>query len=364
MVHRVLAMLLVFACACQGSYEVRVFGEAFVEEGIPASAVRDGWEIRFTEFVVSIGEVSLEGDERVELAGYYVFDLTRPSDGEGHLLAAIDDIQTGNYAAVRYRFEQPGEVVGGNATAEQLERLKAKGTALHVVGEATRGGERVGFDWDFSISFGHSCKIAERVRASDGGSTQLTIHADHLLLDDLGPNGEIAFDLIAASDVDSDGVVLPSELAQTSILPLERYQTAGVDIDDLWTYVGNLALTLGHVDGEGGCDPVYVPARYAGRKSPGGMEDRGATLYAAQCASCHGEHGGGDGPMAEGMDPRPSNLTALPHVTLRDDYLYFRIAEGGGFFPYASAMPGVGASLPEADVWALVDAVYMFSHGH
>jgi mono/diheme cytochrome c family protein len=190
----------------------------------------------------------------------------------------------------------------------------------------------------------------------------MTIHADHLLLDDLGPDGRISFDLIAASDVDGDGVVLPAELAQTSILPLARYQTAGLDIEDLWTFIGNLALTLGHVDGEGGCDPVYTPARYAGTRSPG--SDQGPALYASHCASCHGEHGGGDGPLAEGMKPRPSNLTTLPHAALQDDYLYFRIAEGGAFFPYASTMPGMIDVLSEADIWALVDEVYMLRDGH
>lgn len=364
MVRRKLVLAVALTSACEGSYELRAFGEAFVEEGIPASEVRDGWAIRFDEFVVSIDEVSLEGDERVDIAGTFVFDLTRPSEGGGHLLAAVNDVRTGDYSAVRYRFERPGMVTGGNATDAQIEHLRSKGVALHVVGEATRGGERVTFDWDFPISFGHYCKIDERVRTSSAGTTQLTIHADHLLLDDLGPHGEIAFDLIAEADADADGAVTVAELAGLSILTQARYQTAGLPIEDLWTYIGNLALTLGHVDGEGGCDPVYVPGRYAGLKSPGSTPGRGAELYAAQCASCHGEHGDGDGPLAEGMKPRPSNLTALPHATLTDDYLYFRIAEGGGFFPYASAMPGVGETMSEADVWALVDEVYAIRHGH
>lgn len=362
--RRSLALLSVLACACQGPYELRVFGEAFVEEGIPAASVQDGWDIRFTEFVVAIDEVSLTGDERVELPGAYVFDLTRPSNGEGHLLADLAEVDADTYSVVRYRFEQPGDVVGGNATDEQIDHLKTRGTALHVVGIATRGDGRIDFDWDIPISFGHHCKIDQRVRASSGGSTELTIHADHLLLDDLGPDGQISFDLIAASDIDGDGTVLPAELAQTSILPLARYQTAGLDIEDLWTYVGNLALTLGHVDGEGGCDPVYTPARYAGTTSPGSAPGQGAALYATHCASCHGEHGGGDGPLADGMKPRPSNLTALPHATLQDDYLYFRIADGGAFFPYASTMPGMSEVLSEADIWALVDEVYALRHGH
>lgn len=361
--RRTLALSILIA-GCQGPYELRVFGEAFVEQGIPATGVQDGWDIKFTEFVVAISEVSLEGDEQVEIPGSYVFDLARPSGGEGHLLADIPEVETGTYSVVRYRFERPAEVVGGNATDVQIEHLAAKGTALHVVGQATRGDERVGFDWDIPISFGHHCKIDQRVRGNSGGRTEMTIHADHLLLDDLGPDGRISFDLIAASDVDGDGLVVPAELAQTSILPLARYQTAGLDIEDLWTFIGNLALTLGHIDGEGGCDAVYTPARYAGTRTPGSAPDQGAALYATHCASCHGEHGGGDGPLAEGMKPRPSNLTALPHAALQDDYLYFRIAEGGAFFPYASTMPGMIDVLSEADIWALVDVVYSLRAGH
>lgn len=360
--RRTLALSILLT-GCQGPYELRVFGEAYVEQGIPATAVRDGWDIKFTEFVVAISEVSLEGDELVELSGSYVFDLARPSGGEGHLLADIPEVATGTYSAVRYRFEPPMEVAGGNATDAQIEHLTTKGTALHVVGQATRGDERVGFDWDIPISYAHRCKIDERVRTNGGGRTEMTIHADHLLLDDLGPDGRISFDLIAASDVDGDGVVLPAELAQTSILPLARYQTAGLDIEDLWTFIGNLALTLGHVDGEGGCDPMYTPARYAGTTSPGSTPGQGAALYAKHCASCHGEHGGGDGPLAEGMKPQPSNLTTLPHSTLQDDYLYFRIAEGGAFFPYASKMPGMTKLLSESEIWALVDEVFLLRHG-
>lgn len=365
-------MILKFFClpltaslvlGCEGNYELRVFGEAFVEQGIPADMVRDRWKIEFTEFVVSIGDVAVVGDERVGVEGSFVFDLTQPSEGIGHLLADME-APTGNYSVLRYRIDAPGEVVGGNASQKQIDHLVTKKTALHVVGRASRDTKTIAFDWDFPISFGHYCKLDERVGASHGGSTQLTIHADHLLLDDLGPHGEISFDLIAASDADSDGRVTLEEMAKTSILPQERYQTAGLPIEDLWRYVGNLALTLGHVDGEGGCDPIYVPDRYGGLENPGIASGRGAELFAAHCASCHGADGAGDGPAAAGMNPRPTDLTTLAHEVVRDDYLYFRIAEGGAFFPYASAMPGLGDDLDEADIWALVNEVYAIRHGH
>ena len=36
---------------------------------------------------------------------------------------------------------------------------------------------------------------------------------------------------------------------------------------------------------------------------------RGAALYAAQCASCHGVAGGGDGPLAASLEPKPIAFT-------------------------------------------------------
>ena len=237
----------------------------------------------------------------------------------------------------------------------QIEHLTAKGTALHVVGQATRGDERVGFDWDIPVSFGHRCKIDQRVRTNSGGRTEMTIHADHLLLDDLGPDGQISFDLIAASDVDSDGLVIPAELAQTSILPLARYQTAGMDIKDLWTYIGNLALTLGHVDGEGGCDPVFTPARYAGITSPGSAPGQGAALYAKHCASCHGSTGQGDGPGAAGLSPAPANLAD-------HDYTPGRVAQAPWNGVAGTAMSGWRDHAP-ADLAAFVTAVRALRSG-
>lgn len=349
------------ALACQGTYELRAFGEAFVEAGIPAAEVADGWAIRFTEFVVSIGEVSVDGPERRAFGGWYVFDLAQPSGGKGHLLGAAD-APFGDYEALRYRFGEPEEVAGGNATPAQIAYLVDNHAALHVLGAASKGDQTVALDWTFSISFGHRCQITGRVDGDERGGTQMTIHADHLLLDDLGPSGRIAFDLIAVADADGDGLVVPAELAQVSILAEERYQTGGRDIRDLWTFIGNLALTLGHVDGEGGCDPVYTPERYEALRKPTSPGTQGPALYAAHCAECHGEHGAGDGLRADGMRPPPSDLTRLDHSAINDAYLFFRIAEGGAFFPYASAMPGLRQQLSDAEIWALIDQVHAFKN--
>lgn len=39
--------------------------------------------------------------------------------------------------------------------------------------------------------------------------------------------------------------------------------------------------------------------------------DRGAYLYGAHCAVCHGRHGRGDGPMADRLRTAPPDLTGL-----------------------------------------------------
>lgn len=74
-----------------------------------------------------------------------------------------------------------------------------------------------------------------------------------------------------------------------------------------------------------------------------------AHVYAAQCASCHGAEGRGDGPAGQALDPPPSNF----HDPLRQDsqslaMLYNTISYGVS----GTGMTGF-AALPEQDRWAL-----------
>lgn len=75
---------------------------------------------------------------------------------------------------------------------------------------------------------------------------------------------------------------------------------------------------------------------------------RGATLYAERCASCHGDKGYGDGPLALALDPQPKAL-AGPEMERLDDALMFQIISAG---IVGTSMAGFG-DLPEADRWAI-----------
>lgn len=75
----------------------------------------------------------------------------------------------------------------------------------------------------------------------------------------------------------------------------------------------------------------------------------GATLYAEQCAGCHGADGGGDGPLARGMEPPPINFRDHDRYAQRTLYgLYNTITQG---VP-GTAMPPYH-ELALADRWAL-----------
>jgi high-affinity iron transporter len=76
---------------------------------------------------------------------------------------------------------------------------------------------------------------------------------------------------------------------------------------------------------------------------------RAATMYEAQCASCHGAKGRGDGPLAKGMEPAPRNFHDEDRMAARSTYgMYNTISLGVG----GTTMRGF-AELSEADRWGL-----------
>jgi len=76
---------------------------------------------------------------------------------------------------------------------------------------------------------------------------------------------------------------------------------------------------------------------------------RGAEIYQANCAGCHGAVGRGDGAMAAGLTPPPANLAdgaALRNASPLD---YFRRISIG---TVGTAMPAFEGRLPPEDRWA------------
>ena len=97
-----------------------------------------------------------------------------------------------------------------------------------------------------------------------------------------------------------------------------------------------------------------VPAEYAGQTNPFGADAAtdGAKVFQANCESCHGPQGHGDGPAGQVLDPKPKNLGEL-QTTASDDYLYWRINTGK---PGTSMVAWKG-TLSDDQIWQVVSFI-------
>ena len=82
----------------------------------------------------------------------------------------------------------------------------------------------------------------------------------------------------------------------------------------------------------------------------------GAELYALNCAVCHGESGGGDGPAAAGLAMAPSDLHEGHVQGLSDGALFYIISHGKPETP----MPAWENILEENDRWQVVNFLRTF----
>lgn len=261
--------LFTIACAGDeaGTITATVYGEEFIEEGIPADAFSDGWAVSFDTFLVSIGNVAAkagEGGAEVGDPGFYIVDLAQPSGGAGYELATFD-APAGTYDHYGYAIRPDPGALGINVEATEVTAMTAAGSSIWVTGSATKAGVTKSFDWSFALKLGHGhCDVAEQI---DGNHVEIqaTIHADHFFYDDaVSEEPNLAFELIAAADGNADGAVTLAELEATDIRSQTRYQVGsnrdpkGDTITNLRQYLELQATTLGHINGEGHCEDLVV----------------------------------------------------------------------------------------------------------
>jgi mono/diheme cytochrome c family protein len=82
----------------------------------------------------------------------------------------------------------------------------------------------------------------------------------------------------------------------------------------------------------------------------------GASLYATNCAVCHGENGAGDGPTAETLDPKPAKLHEDHVQILTDGALFYIISHGRP----ETSMPAWENQLSEEERWHVVNLLRTF----
>lgn len=234
-----------------GTLDVRIYGEEFIEEGIPADVFIDGWAVDFSKFVIVVDEVGADG---VEDPARRAFDLSAASGGEGHELGSLEVAEGAHHLA--YRVGPGAAATGGNAATADAAALGAMNGSVWVEGTATKDTQTISFGWTFDTETTYSeCEVVANVPADGNATTTITIHADHLFYDDLeSPEPNVAFDLVAASDADGDGIVTTAELQARDITTEARYQVGSRDVTNLWDFISAQTATLGHIDGEGHCE--------------------------------------------------------------------------------------------------------------
>jgi mono/diheme cytochrome c family protein len=78
---------------------------------------------------------------------------------------------------------------------------------------------------------------------------------------------------------------------------------------------------------------------------------RGKPLYATYCASCHGVHGDGDGPVAASLNPKPARHSDGQYMDgLSNAHLFQVIKNGGASVGKSPLMAPWGGTLDDAQI--------------
>ena len=100
-----------------------------------------------------------------------------------------------------------------------------------------------------------------------------------------------------------------------------------------------------------------IPAAYRAARNPLSQDTKtlgeGFALYQANCASCHGATGMGDGVVANSLSPSPALLAYMIQMPMSvDEYMLWSISDGGAAFE--TAMPAYKDVLTKDEIWKIV----------
>jgi len=83
----------------------------------------------------------------------------------------------------------------------------------------------------------------------------------------------------------------------------------------------------------------------------------GKTLYVANCGPCHGDKGKGDGPAAQGLNPKPADHTSVSVQSQTDGAIFWKLSEG------RAPMPAYKKIFSDQQRWELVNFIRTLAKG-
>ena len=229
---------------------VTVSGSNLVKNGIPGSAMEDGWSVSFERFLASVGNASLGGDACVPYseADYRrIFDLRTVEPQKLSVLYAL--------ATCDFRFRvnnaDTDSILGAGVTEEDKTLMRTPGSdpysgtqptgvSIYVKGSATKGSITKKFAWSFRprrLEF-RDCRAAPglppmrlSLTSSESVTLDVQLHGEVLFQDRLDTaKAKLRFAPFAAADDkygNGDGEITLEELGKVSL------DDAGITPDDL-----------------------------------------------------------------------------------------------------------------------------------
>jgi len=250
--------------------------------GALSTPTADGWRITFTRVLVSLGRVSLDGDDCSVYSearyGRVLSLVGAPHEqkiSESYALGSCDfGFAIGNAAS--------DSLLGAGATVSDLDFLRTagsdryqtnRGTSLFVAGSAEKGERQLSFAWAFRGRARYrACQTTENdaaqgrlVLEEDGDVTaNVTLRAEALFAEDVtSSSSALRFDAIASADAlgNADGEVTLDELGLVPLrdLQLGTTYTNGEPGRGEWTtledfiYLGT-APGVAHYEETGRCE--------------------------------------------------------------------------------------------------------------
>ena len=123
-----------------GTVEVSVWGEEYIEQGIPTSDFADGWSASFDRFVIVLGDVTLENADggRAVVGGLSVYDLVTAGP---HAVGTTEPLDATSWSRVGYRMAvaTPDTEVHPSASDDDRALMRDQGYSVYVEGSASDG---------------------------------------------------------------------------------------------------------------------------------------------------------------------------------------------------------------------------------